>query len=829
LTFVVSSGGNVETILKDVRYAVRNLLNTRGFTAIAILTLALGISVNTAMFSVVNAVLLRPLPFRDPQKLMAIGEFDTRRGATVELASVSYPDFADIRKRSRCFEDVAAYGHNEYTLTGVGPALHVNVESVSTNMFRLLGIRPSLGRDFVDSEDEPGQHVVILSDAFWRERFHDDPNAVGRSFGLNGRTFTVVGVMPHGFQYPVRADALDMWITFSRSAERDDPTDDPMTTQRGAHWLGVVARLKPGISVEQMNADLGAVAHALSSEYPKSNTHMGAAGKAELEELVGDTRTPLRVLLGAVGLVLLIACANIANLLLARSSGRTREIAIRAALGATRMRIVRQLVTESLVLAITGATLGVVVASWALRGVLHLYPQNLPRAQEVSIDYRVLLFTIGLSIVTGILFGLVPALQTSKPNLTGAMREGERTTTVGSGRSRLRSTLVIAETALGVMLLIGAGLLIRSLQKLSQVDLGFNPGHLLTANFDLSETRYNSDQQDRFVTDLMARLKNLPGVAQVAGAIPLPLSNNHIRTSFNVLDHPVSEGNEPTAQFAAVTPGFFETAQIPLVHGRTFDARDQRNAPPVMIVSREFARRYFPNEDPLGRKVKIGASEGPSRESYRTREIIGIVGDVRTNDLMAVPRATYYVPLPQLMFGAPTLLVRTAGETTAVTAEIRKVLAAMDPDAPLYEVRTMEDYLALGLGRAKFQATLLAVFACLALLLTAVGLYGVMAYTVAQRTHEIGVRMALGASREAVLRMVLHKGVILTVTGILVGVAGALALATVIQSLLYQIPPRDPMTYAAVCVTLGTVALLASYIPALRATRVDPMFALRHE
>ncbi len=819
----------METFQKDVQYAIRNLMNARGFAAIAILTLALGIGVNTAMFSVVNAVLLRPLPFRDPQKLFAIGEYDTRRGDLSGLGSVSYPDMEDIRRRNHSFEEVAAYGDEEATLTGVGQALHINGESISTNTFRLLGVQPSLGRGFLDGEDGPGHHVAILSDAFWHRTFNGDPAVIGRSFALNGREYTVVGVMPAGFQFPVRAEARDVWMTFSRHSEPDDPKDTPLTAQRGAHWTEAIARLKAGVTQEQASADMAAITHALASQYADTNAYSGIAAIPEIEFLVGDTRTPLLVLLGAVGLVLLIACANVANLLLARSSGRTREIAIRASLGATRMRIVRQLVTESLVLAMTGAGLGIAVAVWSLSGVLKLYPANLPRAAEIGIDYRVLLFTAGLAVATGILFGLVPALHVSNPNLTEAMREGGRTTTAGPGHNRLRAGLVVLETAVGVMLLIGAGLLIRSLNRLSHADLGFNPQHVLTASFDLSETRYTPDQQDRFITNFFSQLNALPGVTQAAGAIPLPLSEDHLSVTFNLLDHPVPTENEPSARFSVVTPGFFETMQIPLVRGRTFDARDQRNAAPVMIITQSFAKKFFPNEDPIGRRIKIGAGDGAARANYKTREVVGIVGDIRTNDLNAAPRPTYYVPLSQLMWGPPPILIRTAGDPKAVTTELRKVLASMDSEAPLFDVKTMDDYLALDLGRARFQTTLLTLFACIALLLTAVGLYGVMAYAVAQRTHEIGVRMALGASRPAVLRMILERGAILTVTGIAIGVVGALALASVIKSLLYEIPPRDPMTYVTVCVTLGAVALLASYIPALRATKVDPMFALRYE
>jgi predicted permease len=820
----------MESIGKDIRYAVRNLLNARGFTVIAIVTLALGIGANTAMFSVVNAVLLRPLPFRDPQRLVAMGEFDTDRGpAEAGLGSLSYPDFADVQARNHSFEEVAVYADNEYTVTGLGEPLHANIEMVSANLFHLLGTQPAIGRAFLSEEDQSGHHVVILSDQFWRAHFNTDPGVIGRSLSLNGRPFTVVGVAPGGFQFPVLAEARDMWTTFSRYTETDDPTDKPITTQRGNHSMAGIAKIKSGVSLQQANGDLDAIAHALATEYPNSNSHNGIAVKPEVDYMVGDTRTPLLILLGAVGLVLLIACANVANLLLARSSGRVREIAIRVALGATRIRIIRQLVTESLVLSLTGAALGIGIASWGLSSVLKLYPANLPRAQEVSIDYRVLLFTAGLAIVTGILFGLLPALQVSKPNLREAMSEGGRTSTSGAKHNRIRSILVVAETAVGVMLLIGAALLIRSLHRLSNVDLGFNPGHLLTASFDLSETRYKADQMDRFIQDLLSRMRSVPGVVNAAGAIPLPLSDNRYSVSFNLMDHPVPESNEPSAGFYVVAPGFFETMQVPLLRGRTFDARDQRNAPPTMIISQAFAKQYFPNEDPIGRKIKIGAGDGEARASYKTREVVGVVGDIHTGNISVTPRPAYYVPLPQLMWGPPTLLIRTAGQPNAMIGELRKLLSSMDSEAPLYEVRTMEDYFALDLGRARFQTILLALFAGVALLLTAVGLYGVMAYAVTQRTHEIGVRMALGASRSAVLRMVLQRGVVLTLTGIGIGVVGAIALASVIESLLYQIPPRDPLTYVVVCITLGSVALLASYIPALRATKVDPMFALRYE
>ena len=636
----------MKSLFQDFRYAIRQLRRDPGFAAIAIITIALGIGVTTAMFSVVNAVLLRPLPFRQPDRLVAIGEYDTRLGVPKnDLGSLSYPDVVDVRNRNRSLTDISAYSWGQATMTGAGEARHVNFSEVNASFFPILGVQAYLGRTFTSDEDQPGRYSAILSYKFWRTHLNGDKNVIGRAVNLNGRAYNVVGVMPAGFQFPISSDARDLWVTLAARQQVDMPGDTPATSQRGYHSFGAVARLRDGITLQQANEDLKSIADALSREYPNSNAHGGINAIGQLDALIGNVRTPLIVLLAAVGLVLLIACANVANLLLVRGSDRAREIGVRAALGATRFRLMRQLITESVALSITGSALGVLTAYWMIAGVLHLYPENLPRAEQVGIDLRVLLFSATLAIVCGIIFGLVPSLQTSSSVLAANIRAGSRTATASRSHNRVRSGLVIAETAVGVMLLIGAGLLLRSLYRLAHVDLGFSPDHLLTANFDLSETKYNPDQQDRFINDFIGRVKHLPGVVSAAGALPLPLSDNNYNISFNYVDHPVPDSNEPGAAIHLVTPGLFEALRMPLVRGRFFQERDQRNSEPVMIVSAAFAREFFANQDPIGKLLKVGAGEGPARERYKTREIVGVVGDLRTEDLNKDPVPTYYVPL----------------------------------------------------------------------------------------------------------------------------------------------------------------------------------------
>ena len=816
----------METLLQDIRFGLRTMMKSRGFTLVAIATLALGIGANTAMFSVVYSVMLRPLPFPEPQRIISLEALSARRGIP-EPSAFSYPDFRDVQSRNRSFTDIAAYQGNDYTLTGNGEPIHVSAERVSSGFFGILGVRPLLGRVFLHGEDEPGHHVIVLSHDFWARSFNSDPSVIGRAVTLTGRAYTIVGVMPEGVQFPVQSHPLDLWVTFSQMAEPDEPGAKPVTEQRGAHMLEVLGRLKPGVTTEQAGADATSISLALASQYPDTNKyHTAMRVRSELEYMVGDTQRALRLLLLAVGLVLLIACANVANLLLARSTARSKEIAVRAALGASAGRIVRQLVTESLVLALAGAAVGTGLAVWALSALVKLYPDNLPRLQQVSVDWRILAFTTALALLSGLLFGLIPALRVSRPNLVEEMQAGGRTSS-GAQHNRLRSSLVVAQTALGLVLLIGAGLLIRSLYRLSHAPLGLNPDHVLTANFDLSQTRYNPDQQDRFYRELQQKLRALPGVTAAAEALPMPLNNDGWSISFDLKDHPLPQSEQPAAGFYVASAGLFETLQIPVVRGRTFDDRDQRNAQPVMIITQAFAKKYFPDVDPIGRQITIGAGDGKGRP--HEREVIGVVGDIRTSNLTDAPQPAYYVPMSQMIWSTPTLVLRTSGDPGALVDEVRKTLAGMDAEAPLFDVKPLDAYLTIDLGQARFQTLLFGIFAGIALLLTAVGLYGVMAYSVVQRTREIGIRMALGATRGSVLRLVLNRGAVLAGIGLFVGIVGALFLTRFMEQMLFDVRPFDPLTIIAVSVLLAAIALLASYLPARRATKVDPLVTLRYE
>jgi len=821
----------VTTLLQDLRYGLRTLSKSPAFTVVALFTLALGIGANTAIFSIVNAVLLKPLPFPESEKLMFMTSASEKQGVTRNFAT-SYADFLDWRSTANSFTAMASYHQDSFTLSGLDQPLHVSGETVSGDFFSILGTQPLLGRGFIRDEEKPGTRVVVLSHDLWQSAFHGDRSIIGRAITLDKQSYTVVGVMPAGFSFPLDADPPKVWRTLAIESETKDPKNQPAATspeQRGSHFLQVVARLEPGVPMERAREEMNLIARSLAKQYPDTNHGFTAVGlSSELEHLVGKTRPRMVVLLISVGVVLLIACMNVANLLLVRASRRNREIALRAALGAKRMRVVRQMLTESVVLALGGAIIGIPIALWALKLFIALNAQNLPRIQNAGLDGDVLLFTAGIALLTSLIFGLVPALRASSPNLTEFMKEGRGTTASGS-HQRLRGALVVMETAGGLVLLVVAGLLLRSFHRLLSVDPGLNPRNVLTLTFDLPETKYNDQQQMDFYTQLLSKVRTLPGVTSAGAVTPLPLSGNNAMITFQIEGHPVPKSEEPSADIEITSPGFFNTLNIPMLRGRDFSERDDTKAPGVVIVNEAFAHKYFPNEDALGKRITPGAANSGKPQ---VREIIAVVGNVknRSLDLEVVP--VYYIPSTQLNFGSMSVCLRTSNDPHSVASAVRSAVSSMDPDLPVYDIKTMEEYLASSVATQRFNTMLLEAFAVLALLLTGIGLYGVIAYTVAQRTHEIGVRMTLGASRSQVVQMVLKSGLQLTGIGVAAGVVLSLVaakFATSFSSLLFGVKSTDVVTFSAVVGMVTVVSLLACYIPAYRASKVDPMIALRYE
>jgi putative ABC transport system permease protein len=818
----------IENFFQDLRYSLRMLAKNPGFTAVAVLTLALGIGANTAIFSVVNTVLLRPLPFRAPSRLVSIAIADTKTGASGGV--VSYPDFLDWRAQNHVLERMAAYRTSMFALTGTGEATYVLGGVVSADLFPLLGVEPILGRTFLPQEDQPGgtsgSPPVILSHQFWQQRFNADPNVLGRTIELDNKSFVVVGVMPKGFQFPMQAEPLRMWTTIAIDAEAPEG-GQPNTVLRGDRYLQAIARLKPDISLAQAGAEMNTIASQLATQYPDTNTNVGIGLVPFATELVTDIRTPLLILVGAVGFVLLIACVNVANLLLARATSREREIAIRVALGAGPMRLIRQLLTESMLVALIGGAVGLLWSFWGTGFLVKLCPKDIPRLAEVSIDVRVLGFTLFLSLVTGILFGLVPAVRVSKTSLGEALKEGCGTFIRGVRYTRSRSALLVGEVALSLVLLIGAGLLVESLVRLVRVNPGFYSNHVLTATLALPGARYNSEQQVDFFEDLATRVGVLPGVRVVSAVAPLPFSGSSWDIGVEVEAHPVPQGEMPYVGFHIVCPGYFKAMQIPLIRGRDFTTHDNLDAPLVVIVNRRFVQRFFPHEDPIGQRIQPMRSLGKGAPPMR--EIIAVVGDVKSRDLRAEPEPEIHLPLAQAPMLFMTLVIQTEGDPVRAISGVRNAIGEMDKDLPIYELKTLNEYLGLSLATLRFNTLLLGVFAGLALILTGVGLYGVISYTVTQRTHEIGIRMALGAKRGDVLKLVVGQGMAAALIGIGVGLFATLGLTRFLSSMLYGVRPTDPLTILAGALALAAVSLLASYIPARRATKVDPMVALRYE
>jgi len=805
----------METLLQDLRYSIRMLLKKPSFTAIAVLALAIGIGANTAIFSVVNAILLRPLPYKNFQRISMIWMDNPKLGVAEDWHS--YPNYVDYKEQNQVFEDMAAFNNRSFNLTGSGDPVRVVGVWTTASLFSVLGVEPALGQVFTEAEEEPGKDlVVVLSNALWKSRFGGDPGIVGQPINMNGVNRIVIGVMPASFNFPDKG--TDVWVPLALNPQRRQA--------RNAISYKAVGRLKPGVTMAQAQQDMGAIAKRLDDQFSQSGYGVNLVLLRDQE--TKSVKAALLVLLGAVGFVLLIACANVANLLLARAAIREKEIAIRLALGAGRRRVVRQLLTESVVLGFAGGAAGLLLAVWGLDALIALSPADVPHLNQTRIDVRVLGFTLAVSLLTGLIFGLVPALQASKPDLNDALKEGGRGAGGGTRAIRIRNLLVVSEIALSLVLLVGAGLLIRSFIRLQQFELGFNPENLLTMRVQLPGSKYREDKQvAAFFQQLLERMEAVPGV-QSAGAISsVFLTDTPSSTNFSIEGRPDPIGAEDIeVPLDAVSTSYFKVMGIPLLEGREFDEHDGPTSPPVAIINQTFARRFFPDDDPIGKRYVYGRP-GPNNNSWIT--IVGVVGDMRRTGFDRPVRPETFLPQGQNPDSGLTIVARTTGDPASLAGALRNDVWAIDKDQSVYDIKTMRQTLSEMLSQRRFNMLLLGIFAAVALTLAAVGIYGVMSYAVAERTHEIGLRMALGAQTGDVLSLIVRQGMLLAVTGLLVGLAASFALTHLMTSLLYGVSATDPLTFIAIPVVLTGVALGACLIPARRAIKVDPMVALRYE
>ena len=802
----------MNTLLQDIRYGLRMLFKHKGLSAVAVVTLALGIGANTAIFSLVNGLLLRPLPYPNAERVVSFQGQNASQD--ISDSNISYPDFVEWSKQTDLFASTAAYyvGNANLGAENAEPE-RVPRTGVTPDFFSVLGVQPALGRDFVPQDDQPNvQNVAILSHGLWKRRFGSDPNIIGRQIVLSARPVTVIGVMARGFDFP---QETQVWMPAALV-----PAEEP----RDNRSVSAIASLRPGVELKTAQARISALNAQLASAFPETNKGWDARLFLLQDLLVREVRPSLLALLGAVGFVLLIACANVANLLLARAATREKEIAIRNAMGASPARVLRQMLTESLLLSLIGGTAGLLLSFWLTDALRALLPDGGPRLDHVGLDYRVLAFALGISVLTGVIFGLVPALQASRLDVSSSLKEGGRSGE-GHRRTGARGLLLIGEVALSLVLLIGAGLLIQSFLRLQEVRPGFNSHNVLLASIALPTAKYKEDaQRPRFFQQLAPRLEALPGVEAVGGGINLPLgaSGYSIGRGFIPEGRPLTVDENVDASFSAITGDFFRALQIPLLAGRIFEARDGENAPKVAIVNETIARRFFGSpEGALGKRLTIW------RDEKFPRAIVGVVGDTKTATLEQPSAEQIYVPHTQdASWNFMALVIRTAGDPAAFAPTLRREVQTLDPDQPIFDVRTMDEVVARSIGTRRVSMLLFSVFAGTALLLAAIGIYGVVAYSVTQRRQEIGIRMALGAQKSDVLGLVVRQGMTLVVIGIGVGMAGAWGLTRLIANLLFGVNAADPVTFGAISLLLALVALLACYLPARRAARLDPMIAL---
>jgi predicted permease len=816
---------STENFLMDIRFGMRMLRKNPGFTAVAVLTLALGIGANTALFSVIDAVLLRPLPFDEPGRVVAVHSVDLKDAT--QGGEISYPAFLDWQSRTHSFETMSVWSTMSFTYTGGDQPESVPGAMVSANLLSTLGVSPAIGRGFTLDEDNPGsdQLPVLLSYEFWQSHFGSDPSVLGRALTLDNQKFSVVGVMPPRFQFPVQRNRVELWITIARDLQGKSA----MAAQRDVSYLQVIARLKPGVEIPQAQSDVLLVQEQLNRQFPDTRPR-GATINLESDQVAGAMRPVLMIMFGAVGFVLLIACANVASLLLARATARQKEFTVRAALGASRWTIVRQLLLESLLLAMTGGALGLSLAQWATSALVAMAPEGLARTSEIVLNFRVLGFAFLVALVTGVLFGLAPAIQASRSDLNRVLGANGRGASAGPGGVRMRSVLVASQLAIAFVLLTGAGLLLRSFNRLQHVDPGFRADHVLTFLLDVPSHRHPGAQRAIFVRELLQSTRALPGVKSASAIFGLPLSEaQSVFTALEVEEHPVPRPQRPRVAFRIIESEYFHTMGIPLLQGRTFTIRDEQGGPPLAIVNETFARQIFKGENPVGYRIKPNISFGDSDEAP-PREIVGVTADVKSGSIGGKSVPEVYAPQTPVDFiGEMTIVVRTMNDPAALVPTMRSLVSSMDKDLPLRQVKTLDQYVSGSISAPRFDALLLGIFAALAFVLTTIGIYGVISYSVVQRTREMGIRIALGAQRASISRMVVREGALLTLSGVGVGLIFSVFAVRLLRGLLFGTGETDPATFIAVPLLLMTVALVASYVPARRATRVDPIVALRCE
>ena len=821
----------LSTLWQDVRYGARMLLKNPGITIIVIIALALGIGANTAIFSVVNTVLLRPLPYHESERLVFLNE----KSPVLDEMSISYPNFLDWRNHNQSFEKMGVYNRSSYNLTGAGEAERIVTGQVSADLFSVLRVNALHGRVFANDEDKPGaQPVVVLSYGLWQRRFGGQTSVLDQPITLNGKSYTIIGIMPESYLYPSR---VEMWVPVGQLS------DQVSWQSRGNHpGLYGVARLKPGVTLEQAEADMNTIAANLEKQYPDTNTGNRIRMRSLMEIFVSDVRRALWVIFGAVGFVLFIACANIANLLLARATARRKEMAIRTAVGASRWRIARQLLTESVLLSLIGGSVGLLLARWGVDLILYVSPNAIPRSREIGLDWTVLAFTVGVSFLTGIFFGLLPAIQAGEVDVHETLKETGRG---NSGRQWLRSSLVVVQVATTLVLLIGAGLMIRSFYLLQKVNPGFSHDHLTSFSVSLPQRKYaNEEQRASFYNRLLENIGALPGVESAAAASGLPLGNNGWQTSFVVDGQPTPERDRiPLMEACLVTPDYFRAMNIPVLRGRVFTDRDDRShlagrdlskmnenqraiaGVNSIVIDEEFAKRHWPNEDPVGKRVKLGTADDAPK-----LEVIGVVGRVKMESLnQNSDRVQGYFAFHQNPSSGMTVIIKGASDPNQLISSVRTAVKEIDPDQPIYNPRTMDEIRAESVQGERLNLTLLSLFAGIALVLAIVGIYGVMSYSVTQRTHEIGIRMAVGARPRDVFKMILGHGMKLALIGVGVGLIGAFLLTRLMETMLFGVQPTDATTFASISMLLIAVALLACYLPGRRATKVEPTVSLRYE